>query len=803
MKIRFLCFIFCLTRVCVAQNSITQQAFELFNNRAYHQASSVLKKAFLKEKDTHIKNKILYTIGLCYFHNGNYMEAIGIFQRLISSGVNDLDIRKSYAKALLRVGNVDSAKDIVQGLDTSDAKSDKEEIKRLSLSIDLILEQKGKAPKYTVEKIAELNSDYSDFAPHLINDRELFFSSSRLNSIGNKVDQREGNSYSDIYMSRRGRDDNSIWTIPVSIGDNINTEFHEGVTSWNQETKTIYYTECVPYEENDKCGIYSRVYNDGIWSEKKLVFSPDSVWVAGHPTISKDGKTLYFSSDTKGSIGGKDIFKITHDPLTDEWGNVRNLGGLINTDKDEYYPSVDKNGDLYFSSDGRPGFGGFDIYKAVLTNDVFTEVEHLESNINSSADDFSITFSKDNTWGFFASNREGADNIYKYIPLPKFHLLKGLVLDKKTGEVLDNVKVKLEELYGDVNFSMTDIKGVYNFNKEIVKAQTNYKLTFEADNYLTKTWSFSTLGISDLEFNLLGNEYVHSTDINIFLDPINRPIVLPRIEYDFNSSELREDSKRELNSLVDVLMENHLLVIELRSHTDHIGSHEDNIRLSDQRAKKCVEYLVSKGVEKRRLSYKGMGETEPFVIPKNNESSFDYKTVLTEDFIKKLDREKEQEARQYNRRTDFKVLGKIRIEDLSTYDKDNTATAAFAIDTVKIDTSEVEFKEKPEDILYYTLSSEEENLRSVADKFNISVAELKKLNGGLSALRTFVGLKLKVSLTADYTDFDEKNYRLQRRDISWQRISVSLNITEDKLRNLNPDIEDKDLKNGLLIKIKE
>ena len=209
--------------------------------------------------------------------------------------------------------------------------------------------------------------------------------------------------------------------------------------------------------------------------------------------------------------------------------------------------------------------------------------------------------------------------------------------------------------------------------------------------------------------------------------------MLPRIEYEFNSAELKNEGKKSLDDLASLLDENRDIVIQLRSHTDHIGSEEDNQILSQKRAISCIDYLIKKGVERERLYPVGMGEKEPFTIPKNFKSPFDSHTKLTEKYIMGLDSDLEEKARQYNRRTDFKVLGEITGVTFS-----DTGEKILQIDTVVIDTTKAQKSLAPKEVLFYIVKKAE-NLLSVSEKFNIPVVALKKLNGGLKAIKSYEG----------------------------------------------------------------
>jgi peptidoglycan-associated lipoprotein len=248
--------------------------------------------------------------------------------------------------------------------------------------------------------------------------------------------------------------------------------------------------------------------------------------------------------------------------------------------------------------------------------------------------------------GYFTSNRsggKGGDDIYQF-ELPKLKLsVQGIVADSKNGAIMTGVKVQLIGNNGTNNEVITDNTGKYSFKLEPL---TSYELVVNIENYLNKIIRETTEGID------LNKTFV--IDINV--DPIKKDIILPLIKYDFNKFDLRAESILDLEKLAEALLDNPNVVIELKSHTDFVGSNNQNDKLSQQRADVCVSYLVSKGINAGQLVAKGMGENEPFVI-EEKDGRFKLGDVLTESYIKKVRFKKNKEkANQYNRRTSFKVL---------------------------------------------------------------------------------------------------------------------------------------------------
>ncbi len=793
--LKSLIFIYSLLNLAIAQNDQTKYAFKVFEAQMYYFAIQELQKAYIAENNKTYKDSIILKMGICYTRTQKLENAIEQFEKIIDRS-NIRAIKAEYALTLIQSGQYQKAIEILTEITEPNAQE-----KRLLKSAKYLIEKKEKTPEYSVFNIKNINSPMSDFCPMLKGNRELIITSNRKSSLGNATDQWTGQSFSDIYTSQSEPKNelhnqfNIHWTTPIPINA-INTHWHEGSISIYENT--FYFTECSKLNKQNKCRIYSITKEDGQWQEKQLVLESDSIYNVGHPCISKDGKTLFFSSNIKG-FGKKDIFKITYNSITKKWSTPKNMGKFINTTQDEMYPSIDDQGNLYFASNGKIGLGGLDIYMATKASN-FNDIIHLETDINSIADDFAITFFKGSQAGFFSSNRNGgmgSDDIYGFLKKRLMYNVNGNIIDAKTGAPLENVSLEVEASNGKIFYTQTNVKGIYQLTPDVLDKDTSYKVNLNLDKYLNKVISFSTVGIELSEFESTKEGYLYSFTLNSELDPISRPIVMPRIEYEFNSAQLKKEGKKSLDDLVELLDENRDIVIQLRSHTDHIGSEEANLKLSQKRAESCINYLIEKGVEKERLYPIGMGEKEPFVIPENFKSSFKSNTKLTEEYIKELNKELDEEARQYNRRTDFKVLGTIKGITFS-----DSGEKIFQIDSIAIDTTKVIKSLTPKEVLFYTLKKGE-NLLSVSEKFDLSVVELKRLNGGLKAIRSYEGIKLKVSLTSDYTEFDKKHYRLTRVDRSWEKIAQKTNLSVEKVKALNPKISEKDLKNGMLIIIQE
>ena len=372
---------------------------------------------------------------------------------------------------------------------------------------------------------------------------------------------------------------------------------------------------------------------------------------------SEDNFVLVFSANMSGGYGGNDLWISTKEKRN-AWSVPVNLGPAVNTPGDEQFPFLHESGDLYFASNGHAGMGGLDIFVANKDeNDIYSVVSNLKFPINSASDDFGIIVERSSERGYLTSNRKGGkggDDIYQF-ELPKLEFdVKGTITDSKTGEILTAVSVKITSSDSLTYTVISDNTGLYR--KSDIQPITTYDLFIEHEGYLNKTASFTTQDIHE------NKTFV----IDLQLDPIKKEIILPRIEYDFAKWDLRPQSIVDLDLLVETLNDNPEIVIELTSHTDFRGGEKQNIELSQKRADVCVDYLISKGIQKERLIAVGKGESVPFVIV-NKDGRFKEGDVLTKSYIKKIKfRKNREKAHQYNRRTTFKVLPDEQISQAET-----------------------------------------------------------------------------------------------------------------------------------------
>ncbi|WP_297902747.1 OmpA family protein [uncultured Parabacteroides sp.] len=502
--------------------------------------------------------------------------------------------------------------------------------------------------RYEVRRMDKFNSRRGEFSPMLAGDKydQLYFASSRSKDKDAKVSAITGQNNNNLFLVKQ--DEKGAWLAPVELEDEVNTEYDEGTPSFSPDGNTMYYTYCAQDPEGPRTAeIYISTRSSAKWGKgTRAMIVKDSVTALGHPSISPDGKYLYFVSDAVGGFGGKDIFRAR--VAGNDFGPMENLGEEINTPGDEMFPYARDSVTLYFASNGHPGMGGLDLFKATQDSTGKWNVENLGAPINSMGDDFGITFAGKEERGFFCSNRNdarGYDHIYSF-ELPTITIfIEGIVNDVDEYPIEDatvrivgkdglNVKVPVKK------------DGTYRVELE---RDIRYVMMASARGYLNQNYELHT-----------GPEEKNETYIvDFFLSPISKPVVIENIFYDFDKATLRPESKKALDEMIKMLNDNPNVTIELGAHTDRKGTDQYNERLAQRRAQSVVDYLIAGGIEADRLEAKGYGESVPKTINKRMAKQFDFLKegdVLTEEFILALPPEQQEIADQINRRTEFKVL---------------------------------------------------------------------------------------------------------------------------------------------------
>lgn len=658
-----------LSFAAYSQNKRTILADEAFKGYQFTTAIKLYKKGYSREKNKEEKNRIVFQIAECFRLMNNYQMAETNYKRLISSKYDVVkpEIYLHLGNIMKVTGRLKEAKESYEKflLAKPDDKDGLFALKALN-AYDSIMSNPS---RHKVELVGDLSGQFNDFGAVYSNPafNEVVFASDRPTVKGKKArkmrkDEWTGKSFSDLFGSKE--QSNGKFALPQSIDVNeaVNTTANEGTPFFNNRFNSMYFTRCTTEEKKlNGCKIMVSRRAGQSWGEAQLVdLGGDSTTIIGHPTLTDDEMTIYFSADLPGGKGGKDIWVATRTGRTGKFGKPRNLGETINTPGDELFPFIRYDSILYFSSNGHIGLGGLDIFKSVkLSGDGkvgWSKPVNLGPPVNSTYDDFNMTFHPEAMeQGFFASNRpkgRGGDDIYSFLIQPLEFTLRGIVKDDRTLQPLGGVLVQLKGSDGFEAKSTTSEKGEYNFNKNQIKVNVKYHLTVSKDGYFTVEGDESTIGYEN------SKDLVH----DFVLVPVpKKPVVLPEILYDLGRWELKPQYQDSLQGLIKILEANPNIIIELGAHTDARDTEERNDVLSQKRAQSVVDYLIIRGIEPDRLVAKGYGERNPRILQKDFiRSGYTFKNGvrLTESFIDSLpSRDIKEAAHQLNRRTEFMIIG--------------------------------------------------------------------------------------------------------------------------------------------------
>lgn len=697
-----------------AQRNYAQEADDSYKYFQYYEAVGLYKKAYSKiKKNKAEKARIIYQIAECYRLSNNtkqaevwYKKAVGVKYPDPLATLYYADMLKANEKYDEAVVQYNAYKNLVPS-DTRGANG--------AESCTLAQQWKDNPTRYEVENMKQMNTVNMDYAATYADKkfRSLIFISSREGSTGNEYDAWTGQSFSDLYLT--AQDKKGTWSSPINtFGENINTKFNEGATCLNAKTTEMYFTRCgVEKKKQLGCQIYVAKKKGTSWDLPELVSLSADSFSAGHPAITDDELTLYFSSDMPGGYGGKDIWMVKRTKKTKPWDKPINLGPNINTEGDEMYPFIRDDGVLFFSSNGQIGMGGLDIFKVEKFGDSWGKPVNMKYPLNSAADDFAIVFEGRLEKGYLSSSRKGgkgSDDIYSFYMPPLIFTLQGKVCNDSTKAMIKGAVVTLIGSDGTIVIDTTDATGLYQFDKTKFLGNTSYEIKVEKIGFFGAKGKESTVGLER------SKDFVH----DFCLVPIPpTPIVLPEVLYDFDKWELLQQYQDSLNGLVQIMIDNPRIVIELGSHTDIRGSFGYNDTLSYKRAKSVVDYLISKGIAIGRIVPYGYGERVPRTLTRNmirDRFTFVKGTKLTEDYINQFqgNEKKFEAAHQLNRRTEFRVL---RNDYVPKADTSNKGTAPSI--EVKTDSSSINQEEQKQQIPDKNIFvPENENFKQPTDQQN-------------------------------------------------------------------------------------
>ena len=581
-----------------AQNKDTQKADKLFNTYEYVDAASEYLKLVDKGKaDGYVYKQLADT----YFNMFNTAEAAKWYAKATETN-QDAETYFRYAQMLKANGKYEEANKQMKkfaSLSPNDQRA-----RAFNENPNYIPRLLDKEKLFDV-KPSDVSSEKSDFGAVLY-DNALYFTSARNGARKNYGWNEEP--FLDLYKA----DYNADGTLTnASTVNDLNSQYHDGPLTMSADGNTVYFTSDSFRErsfERDKKNklklgrnnIFKATKEGDKWGNITSVPFNSKEYSTSNPSLSRDGKTLYFSSDMPGSLGGVDVWKVAVN-ADGTFGTPENLGKNVNTEGNESFPFIaDDNTTLYFASSGRQGFGGLDVFKIDLSNG--KEATNVGKPVNTEKDDFAFTFNKAKNIGFLSSNRNGNDDIFIANPICGVGVLT-VVTNAKTGKILANAKVSIVD----------DKKNVISTEQSNAKGEVTYRVECNKDY----TVQVSRDGYESNTFPVAKNP---GGDVNVTaaLQPIetiikDTEVALNSIFFEFDKSNVTSEGAFELDKLVQVLKSKPNMVILVKAHTDNRGSDVYNLSLSDRRAKSTVQYIISKGIPKARISGKGFGESEPKV----------------------------------------------------------------------------------------------------------------------------------------------------------------------------------------------
>lgn len=636
--------------------------------------------------------------------------------------------------------------------------------------------------KYEVTRLKKLNSKAAEYGVSWIsnNYNEVIFSSTREGGIIKELDAITGQHFADFYIARQNKQGN--WEEPVLADEEgINSEGSEGTPFITKNFSTMYFTRCPNHKKRESgCQIMKSTRSGSTWSEPVTVeiTSVDSLDVVGHPTLSSDELRLFFASERRNGMGGKDIWFSERESTSEKFGRPRNLGAIINTEGDELYPYMRNDSTLYFASDGHGGMGGLDIFVTTLDSlGEWTKPVNLKSPINSIGNDYGISFHPSEERGFFISNRDVKngldDDIYYFIEPPVLFTISGTIKNQSSLQFVEGATVSLSGSDGSNYTTNSSEKGTFLFTNSQIKLDNTYILTIEKKNFFSFTDTISTVG---LEFS---RDFEEDYQISVIPDA---PIVLPDILYELSKWELRPQFEDSLRGLIELLQVNPNITIELGSHTDSRDTYEKNDILSQKRAQSVCDYLVIRGIDPFRLTAKGYGERMPRTLLKD----YTYKgftipagTTLTDEYIKGLPNDETKEyAHQLNRRSEFRVISKDYVP------RENINDDQMARVSTRPEDNMVSFAVNKQGFLSFNAIINAYTESITYDKdfgFGVSQKEVMKLlNDGIITKDDFIGDNIdriiKVGEVADRAEFIIKDMWIANRTVKNVKVTVYNNL---------------------------
>lgn len=600
-----------------AQNKSLQKADKNYDQFLYVDAIKTYEKV---AKKGYKSIQLFSKLGDSYYFQSRYAEANQWYEKLFSLQKKvAAEYYFRYAQTLKSVGDYDKSANLMQAFEmqkTTDLRA-----KLAQKQVDYLAQIKKKSGRYRI-KNAGVNSPYSDYGAAFYKNTLVFTSARDTGGLFVRKHHWNNQPFTNLYGV--AIHDTTRLQTPEIFSKKTNSKYHESTPVFTSDGNTMYFTRNNYVNgkkgKDQKNTILLKIYKATKVGEKwenvtELPFNSNQ-YNCAHPALSPDEKTLYFSSNMPGSFGMSDLYKVALLP-EGGYGKPINLGPGINTEARESFPFVSKANELYFASDGHPGLGGLDVFVSpVATDGNFGAVQNIGAPVNSAFDDFALILDVVSKIGYFSSNRtedsRGDDDIFQCIelralPLNCEQVLLGTVVDALTQRPLVLVQVVLlDQNLEQIKQTTTDAAGTFDFGTVACNTAYSLRATNNAyDGNEMRITVGSDAAPADIKMDLTPK--IQSLKVG---DDLRKALQIDIIHFDLDKDVIRPDAAVELAKILEVMQQNPTLEIDVRSHTDSRQTHQYNIKLSNRRAQSTIQWLVSNGIEARRLTGKGYGETQ-------------------------------------------------------------------------------------------------------------------------------------------------------------------------------------------------
>lgn len=595
-----------------AQDKKLSKADKLYDNYAYIDAIKTYEN--IAEKG-HKSVDLFQKLGNAYYFNSEFEKANKWYTELFALKQElDPEYYYRYSQTLKSVGDYPKSDEMMAKFVAKNSTDKRANLYKQNR--DYLQEIKNNSGRYTIEN-AGINSEEQDYGTAFHNGQLVFATSRKSSGLSNKINKWNNQSFTKLFASKVNTD--GTLSAPEQFSSEIDSKFHEATPAFTKDGKTVYFTRNnylngKRKKDSDKTTllkVYRATLENNKWTNvTELPFNSDEYSVA-HPALSPDDKTLYFASSMPGSLGQSDIFKVKIN-ADGTFGTPENLGNKINTEGKETFPFISDENELYFSSDGHPGLGGLDIFKSKIEQNQFSEPQNVGEPLNGREDDFAFMIDTKTQIGFFSSNRPGGvgfDDIYKFKELKKLEceqLIAGVVRDVETSKPIANAKVTLfSNDFKLIKEVIADASGVYNFEAECGQ---KYRIRAEKIDYNTVEKQVEipeSSGETQVDFDLETRIKSVGKD-----GDLAKAFDIKEILFDLDKYNIRPDAAIDIEKIIYVMKQYPAMKVAIRSHTDSRASHAYNARLSENRAKSTMEYMIAQGIDRSRLTAKGFGETK-------------------------------------------------------------------------------------------------------------------------------------------------------------------------------------------------